>query len=240
MNPKQAGPKLFNPDWGIDLARPLAPIAWPSDEVILQALTLYQTKLRKPSLTVYLLDISGSMKGAGMDQLKEAMTGLLDPEVAGARLLQSSQRDISIVIPFNDAPTAVWTVHGEDPAQTSHTLERIQALQPGGGTDLHAALRHGLNALLAHRASLTDHLPAIILLTDGRSSAKAPHGGLASLWSYWEDNAPGVPLPPIFPVSYGEADLPTLEAIAHNASGRVFDGQALGLPTAFRLAKGYN
>ena len=45
--------------------RVLSPIMLPSGEVIREALRLYQTAFRKPSLTVYVLDFSGSMEGEG-------------------------------------------------------------------------------------------------------------------------------------------------------------------------------
>ncbi len=73
---KGADPTLFNPNWGIDLTRFLAPIKYPKGEVIREALDLYQTTFRKPSYTVYCLDFSGSMQGEREEGLKTAMQNI--------------------------------------------------------------------------------------------------------------------------------------------------------------------
>ena len=52
---------VFKAEWGVDPSRILTPLRLPAADVILRALTLYQTEFRKPSLTVYCLDFSGSM-----------------------------------------------------------------------------------------------------------------------------------------------------------------------------------
>ena len=91
--------RIFNPDWGIDVERVLSPITLPSGALIREALTLFQTAFRKPSMTVYVLDFSGSMEGDGEQQVKTAMRTLLDPDIAAQYLLQPSpprhlQRDL--------------------------------------------------------------------------------------------------------------------------------------------------
>ena len=52
---------VFDSAWGIDTERILSPIRMPDGEVLMQALTLYQTELKKPSLNLYCLDFSDSM-----------------------------------------------------------------------------------------------------------------------------------------------------------------------------------
>jgi Ca-activated chloride channel family protein len=69
---------VFNPAWGIDVRKILSPIKMPKADVIFEAINLYQTAFRKPSLTVFCLDYSGSMFGEGVNQLKSAMQILLD------------------------------------------------------------------------------------------------------------------------------------------------------------------
>ena len=88
---------VFNPEWGIDTARILSPIRLPAADVILQALTLYQTEFRKPSFTIYCLDYSGSMAGGGSDQVKAAMGLLLDSEKSREYLLQPGPDDVTVV-----------------------------------------------------------------------------------------------------------------------------------------------
>ena len=54
---------VFRADWGVQPDRVLSPIRMPSTDVLMECLDLYQTQFRKPSLTVYCLDYSGSMEG---------------------------------------------------------------------------------------------------------------------------------------------------------------------------------
>ena len=102
LNPTNVDTSVFNPDWGIDVARVISPITVPSPDVIREALTLYQTTLRKPSFTIYCLDFSGSMAGNGESQVKSAMRALLDQQQASQYFLQATPRDVSVVIRFND------------------------------------------------------------------------------------------------------------------------------------------
>ena len=61
---------VFNSDWGIDTERILSPIQMPESGVLMNALNLYQTDFKKPSLNIYCLDFSGSMYGKAKDSSK--------------------------------------------------------------------------------------------------------------------------------------------------------------------------
>ncbi|MCI5212313.1 MAG: hypothetical protein D3910_26810 [Candidatus Electrothrix sp. ATG2] len=97
MQAHAAKTEVFNPDWGIDIQRILTPIRIPAVSVVEEALNLYQTAFRKPSLIAYLLDYSGSMQGEGVEQLKKAMRTLLDQEIAKKFLLQTSSKDVTLI-----------------------------------------------------------------------------------------------------------------------------------------------
>ena len=77
----------------------------PAQEVLFQALDLYQTEFKKPSLNVYCLDYSGSMAGEGNQQLEAAMEQLLIQSNAAESLLQASENEVNILIPFT---TGSW------------------------------------------------------------------------------------------------------------------------------------
>ncbi len=61
----------------------------------MECLNLYQTEFRKPSLTVYCLDYSGSMEGTGREQMVEAMSQILIQENAARYLLQAREQEIN-------------------------------------------------------------------------------------------------------------------------------------------------
>ena len=61
-----------------------------------EALNLYQTQFRKPSLTVYCLDLSGSMYGEGQEQLMEGLAQVMLQDQARANLLEASEGEVNI------------------------------------------------------------------------------------------------------------------------------------------------
>jgi Ca-activated chloride channel family protein len=231
-----ADPRVWNRDWGVDLARAIAPVPTPSAEVIAEALRLYQTELRKPSLTVWVLDVSGSMEGAPLAQLKEAMGLLLDPEASAVSLLQPSRRDVTIVLPFNHGTLPPFSVTGANPEELAGALAKVRALQADGGTDLYSALMAALDLLEPYAANgtLGDYLPAIVAMTDGASETVNRDAMLRYLAS--KDYGRDVP---IHAIAFGEADEQQLGELNDATIGRLFLAGD-DLAGALRQAKSYN
>ena len=69
--------KIFNKNWGIDTTKYLNVTKFPSKKVITSAINLYIEKFRKPTHVVFCLDYSGSMRGDGENELKQAMNYIL-------------------------------------------------------------------------------------------------------------------------------------------------------------------
>ena len=232
-----ADPKVWNPDWGVDLKLDIAPIPTPASDVIAEALALYQSELRKPSLTVWVLDVSGSMEGEPLAQLKSAMTLLLDPDSAAVSLLQPSRRDVTIILPFNHAPLEPTIVTGSDKAALSAALTRINGLEATGGTDLYAAIGTAVDLLAPYAADGTigNFLPAIVAMTDGQSEEinrqwmkeRIAQSGFASAI-------------PIHSIAFGAAaDETQLKALSADSIGKLFKA-GNDIAAALRGAKGYN
>ena len=97
-------------------------ITMPSGEVIKKALEIYQTELRKPSATVYCLDYSGSMSGSGEKAMKSAMAALLDQRQAAEAMIQASDKDVMIIVPFNDTIIDTWEVEGNNQEELNGML----------------------------------------------------------------------------------------------------------------------
>ncbi len=125
INPDMADKAVFNPNWGIDLKKIISPVPTPSEDVIRKALEIYQVSLRKPSCTAYVLDVSGSMEGKGIQDLKNAMATLLDQDQAKRYMLQPSPQDIHIIIPFNSNALEGIQAMGNTP----ETLNKLLSLQ---------------------------------------------------------------------------------------------------------------
>lgn len=236
MEAQTANPAVWNPDWGADLKREIAPVPTPGADVIAEALSLYQTELRKPSLTVWVLDVSGSMEGEPIAQLKQAMGLLLDKQTASVNLLQPSRRDVTIIIPFNDRVEKPIIVKGADEADLAAALAKVDQLEAGGGTDLYGALAAALQALQPYQddGSLFTYLPAIVAMTDGASDmANFDYfNGLKSEIGFGNDV-------PIHAIAFGKADMSQLTALTTGSIGRLFTAGD-DMAGALRQAKGYN
>jgi Ca-activated chloride channel homolog len=232
---QNADTSVFNPDWGIDVKKFLNQIRYPKAEVIRSALDLYQSTFRKPSLTVYCLDFSGSMERENREEdLKSAMRLVLDQATAKKSFLQASPNDITTVIAFSNEILATWTVKGNDPAQLSGLWQKINQFEPQGGTDIYSPVMRAID-LLKQTPNLENYFPAVILLTDGESNTGA---SLEEMQAHLRAARIGADVP-VFGILFGEASENQLNGIAQATSGRVFDPKG-DLTKAFREVKGYN
>ena len=229
---KEGNEDVFRKDWGIDAERILSPIPVPSAEVLLEALNLYQTEFRKPSLTVYCLDFSGSMKGKGNEQLVEAMGQILIQENAAKNLLLAGEDEVNIIIPFSDTAFDTWIAPDASADSLEGLYREIEEEISVGGTDIYQAARVGLE-LIAANYDLGRYTPAIILMTDGMSNGSE---NFEDFREAYEDVGADVP---VFSILFGDAKKSELEALAELTNARVFDGRK-DLVGAFRSVKGYN
>ncbi len=222
---------VFNPDWGIDPKKILSPIKLPRADVILKALNLYQTVFRKPSLTLFCLDYSGSMMGGNIDQVKKSMEILLDQDLARTYFLQSSPNDITFVIPFAGTILDAWQVAGNNQPDMLSMLAKIRKTKTNGATDIYSPAILALEQI--KMIDSVKYITAIILMTDGESNTGKK---FADLEEAWKKNARDVP---VFLIKFGDASDAQLAQIAELTNGAVFDGRK-DLIGAFRKVKGYN
>lgn len=223
---------VFNPDWGINLSRIFTPIRIPAAPVVSEALNLYQTAFRKPSLTAYVLDYSGSMAGTGIEQLRKAMRTLLDQRIAKEYMLQASPEDMTIIVPFNSGVITSFQAQGNDPQVLGDLLAKVENLEPGGGTNMYLGAAEAMKLLKQHAAS-GKYQSAVIVMSDGMSE-----GSLAQFNATLQGTGMGKDVP-VFTILFGEAQPEQMKALAEAMSGRMFDGR-VDVVQAFREAKGYN
>jgi Ca-activated chloride channel family protein len=224
--------RVFNPDWGIDPGRVLAPVRMPAGPVIREALQLYQVALRKPSCTVFVLDFSGSMRGKGEAQVKEAMRTLLDPAIAARNLLQFSPGDVTVIMPYSDEVVGEWVVQGNDSYQLGELIAKIEAQGPMAGTYTHKALLQALARANTY-ASTGKYHTSVILMSDGQAT-----DSLQEFFRTVDERRIGRDIP-IYTVLFGEAKERDMKALADGMAGKMFDGRK-DMAKAFREAKGYN
>ena len=219
---------MFRSDWGIQPDRLLSPIRMPSSEVLFECLNLYQTQFRKPSLTVYCLDYSGSMSGEGENQLEEAMAQILIQDNAAQNFLQASSGEINILIPFDSNVRETYMASGNG-QEIELLYDDVVNEETGGGTNMYKAAETALEVLSQY--DLSQYTPAVILLTDGMSN-----GSFDDFRRAYEEAGMDVP---VFSIMFGDADPDQLDDLADFTNARVFDGRE-DLIGAFRSVKGYN
>jgi Ca-activated chloride channel family protein len=224
--------QVFNSGDGIDIHKILSIVKMPGAAALEKALELYQERLRKPSLTFYCLDFSGSMEGPGETQLKESLRNLLDQERAKQNLLSAGEKDENIFILFNGGIKQVISVSGNDPKKLLEAYQEILSAQPGGGTDMYTPVLRSFQLMGGYNTK--DYISAIIVMTDGESEDY--FGEFRRI--YRAEGLDRLDVP-VFSIMFGNAKQEQLDALAALTRARVFNGKT-DLVAAFKNAKGYN
>ncbi|MET7399408.1 VWA domain-containing protein [Dactylosporangium sp. NPDC005572] len=192
--------------------------------------------LRKPARTIYVLDVSGSMKGERIAGLKAALTGLTgaDTSLAG-QFTRFNGREQVLMIPFSTKPgqTRRFDVPEGD---VQPTLDQIRAyaggLAPGGDTAIYDALLAAYAQAAPLIAAEPDRFTSIVLLTDGERTVGAD---LAA----FQARLPQLPKIPVFTILFGEGNVAEMQQVATLTGGRSFDARTGALPAAFKEIRGY-
>lgn len=208
-------------------------------DVVDDLVAAYFAELRRPSRTVYVLDVSGSMAGQRIEDLRTALVALTGVEEGSlSERAQSFQdREEVTLLPFSDEPgepsTFVLEPGSSDGARADLAAEAA-ALETGGETAAYDAVEQAFS-LLADGAD-DGYLMSVVLMTDGEvnqgSSLDELVGDLADLPTE-------VAAVPVFPVLFGESDTEEMETLALVSGGRVFDARQMDLERVFREIRGY-
>lgn len=223
-------PAVWNEEWGIDTDRTLPFIDLPQKDIIFEALTLYQTVLKKPSATIYCLDYSGSMEGTGREQLTEAARTIFDQEIAAQHMLQNTQDDYTGVLAFSGETIGFMDCYGNKPGDMLSLFDWTASIEPGGATDIYSPIVEAMEKL----KSLDDsYMKTIVLMTDGESNEGMD---IRQFEEVIKNNTAQVP---VFSIMFGEASDRQLSEIARLTAARVFDGRK-DMIAAFKQVRGYN
>jgi Ca-activated chloride channel family protein len=218
-----------DPITNLDPRRLLTVVRPPERDVLNRALAMYQTALRRPSLTAFCLDYSGSMRGDGETALEKAVDLLFTPALSSEFLLQWTEQDRIFAIPFDQRTRQVYEISGTSEEQEG-LRDKLRTNEASGGTDIYSCASRALT-VMRNWLDRELHLPAIVIMTDGRSQGDAR--GFLEAWRRSPHKVP------VFGVTFGEADKAQLDILAKETGGRVFDG-ARDLSAAFRAVRAYN
>jgi Ca-activated chloride channel homolog len=202
----------------------------------------YQTTLRRPANTVYVLDTSGSMGVPGrLDSLQAAMKGLAgaDTSLSGV-FTRFSPRENVTVVTFSTEVEQVqqWKITSADPNSSELTALRtfIDGLSAGGTTAIYSALDRAYDAALDVAKSDPQAVTSIVLMTDGENNSGISAQTFANRMSSRPAAEKDIR---IFTIRFGEADPKQLQQIADLTGGKVFDGRTGSLGQVFKEIRGY-
>ena len=225
-------------------AAPVVELSFPNNlGVIDTVLAAYQAELRTPATSIYLLDLSGSMRGQRIANLKaalELLTGV-DTQGTAARYARFQNREHVMLIPFSTEPGDPRRFNFENEgtkAQTESALRNyVEGLQAGGSTAIFSTLDQAYALAYQELSRYPGRLVTVVLLTDGQSN----HGlSYAEFHNRWAGKAAGGADPiRTFPILFGEASTSELDEIARLSGGRSFDGRDTNLREVFREIRGY-
>jgi Ca-activated chloride channel family protein len=166
--------------------------------------------VRKRSRLLLVLDISGSMDGAKLDQVK----------AAGAAALKVFSPDDQVGLwAFSDQIYKLVSIAPVGPNQAELT-HQIVALGAYGGTALYRAVRDAVREV--QNGWDPKRINAVVLLTDGQNSDPSD-SDLSGLLRQLGSQPPGGTVP-VFTIGYGQdADLGVLRQISQASNGRSYN-----------------
>lgn len=210
-------------------------------EVIDQALFTFLDQNRPPSTSLFVLDVSGSMAGERLDQLRHAVNNLtgLDQSIAGKFARFREREDITL-IPFSTLvkSTDEFVINdvnqsGEDMQQIRNSVNKLEAV---GGTAIYEALIKAYDILDKKYGKDTSRYYTIVLMTDGQNNK----GRDFEAWRRWYRSAPDhLQRVRVFPILFGNSDVSQMEAVASMTGGRTFDARSKDLAKVFKSIRGY-
>ena len=210
-------------------------------ETIDALITTYLDEVRRPASAVFVLDVSGSMEGDRLNQLKTAMKALTgtDASLTGQFARFRAHEQVTIVT-FSSAvsDTREFTIDDTNPNGPDMTQIRdyIDGLSAGGGTAIYDALEQGYQVVAASQAKDPNRLYSIVLMTDGENNQGVDAAGFARDFAALPTAVHAVHT---YPVLFGDASKDAMTAIATQSGGALFDATTTSLQTIFKQIRGY-
>lgn len=226
----------------------LVELPFPNSQQVIDSLLLdFANELRNPTYALFLLDVSGSMQGEGINQLKDAMLALTERTATNSsqQFSQFADNEVVGLKPFDNTTYELHAYFISDQTRPK-LVSDIQSLQPRGGTAIYSALKNGYETMQKIKAandadqhSNPTHTPyyySIVLMTDGQNVDGID---FATFQHQYQQLPADIQNIKTFTVLFGDADPQQMQQIADLTGGRVFDGRDGNLSAVFRQIRGY-
>ncbi|MGY0235262.1 extracellular solute-binding protein [Longispora urticae] len=201
----------------------------------------YNNVARRPSNTIYVLDLSGSMNEDNrLAGPKTALLGLTGADTSlSGRFSGFHQREQVTLLPFSSAPRppSTFTVPPDAPGPVLDQIKgAVNGFQANGSTAIYDAMREAYRIAQAQQEADPGRVTTIVLLTDGEVTAGASLKGFTEQYQKLPAATKAVP---VFPVLFGESAVEEMRALAALTGGRTFDGRTGTLSAVFKEIRGY-
>jgi Ca-activated chloride channel family protein len=223
-------------------SRVLVELPFPASlEVVDDLLLAYLNRIRRPAHTIYVLDVSGSMQGARIEALKQALINLTgaDTSISG-RFASFRARERVTMITFAEdvIDERDFTVEGAGPDAPGRKQIRdyVGGLQLHGGTAIFSAMQRAYQRAADDADADKGYFTSIVLMTDGENNRGIPVDAFLTGLQAIADPARSVKT---FAIQFGEANPAELQRIVEATAGARFDANQTSLAAAFKEIRGY-
>jgi len=210
-------------------------------ETIDALITAYLDEVRRPASAIFVLDVSGSMKGDRLDGLKAAMGALTgtDPSLTGKFARFRAHEQVTLIT-FSTQVQDVREFTIDDTAPTGPDMtairDYIDGLQTHNSTAIYSGLEAAYGAVAKAQATDPNRLYSIVLMTDGENNAGIDPDQFARDYAALADPVRAVHT---YTVLFGEGSKDAMGTIATLTGGALFDATTTSLETIFKQIRGY-
>ena len=244
-NPAVAVGYPIDPELGVDPNQPATVLDVPDPEVVAAVQSSWQF-VKKQADVLLVIDTSGSMEGAKIDQAKEAAQAFLNNMPAQNRVGLMAFDSLPQVLDFNLESLIYLDGSTQDSLESLASFEggqaqirgQIDSIQAGGDTSLYDAIQRSIELLKANRGDEDDRIQAVVVLSDGQdtSSLTSLQNVVNLIQANREDRNPII----VIPVAYGgDADINALNAIARASATRVQSGDPENIQNVLEIISSY-
>lgn len=222
--------------------QPLIELPFPRDlETIDRLLFAYLDEQRIPSHPFFVLDVSGSMKGKRLANLKAAMNSLTgqDHSLTG-QFARFRGRERITILTFNDqvegTPQFAMEVAAEREPGMVSIRDFIDGLQANGGTAIFSAVHRAYTLIGQAHAQDPSRYYSVVLLSDGENTQGE---SMEQFLRYHATLPEEIKRIKTFTILFGDAKKDEVDQIAAVTGGRTFDSREKSLSEIFKTIRGY-
>jgi Ca-activated chloride channel family protein len=213
-------------------------------ETVNAILLSYLNDQRRPAHAIFVLDVSGSMQGARINDLRKALATLAgqDTSLTG-RFARFQNRERISFIPFSSQVAQDLRYDadmGRTRQQNETTLGAIRdyagRLDTRDGTALYSALAEAYRQAAEVLKQDPQRYVTIVAMTDGQSNEGM---SLEQFRSFYADLPEPARSVRVFTVLFGNGNEAEMKEVATMTGGRFFDSKKTSLAVMFKGIRGY-